>query len=342
MDHLLALERFETLWQLTSSISAETRSGVGLTDLMTALFPSGSVTGAPKAATMDIIRSLEASPRGVYCGALGYLSPEADGAVTDFSVGIRTVVIDAVEGLAEYGTGGGITWDSIAASEFEEARLKAQLLVVRRPEFDLLETIRWDPDEGHRLYDEHIERLTRSGVYFGYPVDVDVVREQLDKAVAGSATSQRVRLVVGRDGSVHASAMPFDEAFATSYEDAPSLTVSVSDTPVSTDDVFLFHKTTNRTAYDWRLSAHPSVDDVILVNERGEVTESTIGNVVVLFGDQWWTPPVESGCLPGTYRAALIAAGVLRERAITPNELEGAQVAIVNGVRGWRRVVMID
>jgi len=119
--------------------------------------------------------------------------------------------------------------------------------------------------------------------------------------------------------------------------------VTLSESAVSSDDVFLFHKTTNRVAYDWRRSAHPTVDDVILVNERGEVTESTLANVVARFGGQWWTPPVESGCLGGTYRAVLISDGTLRERSIAPNELAAAEaVALVNSVRGWRRVRLVD
>jgi len=340
VDDLLALERYETLWQLTSTISARLTPEATLSDVFTALFPPGSVTGAPKARTMEIISELERSPRGVYCGAIGFVAPR--GVVADFSVAIRTVVIDAVEGIAEYGVGGGITWDSSAEAEFEEARLKAQLLVERRPDFELLETLRWESESGFVLLEEHLARLARSALYFGFSVRTELVVEALEKAVAGYLDPLRVRLTVGRDGSVSTSSTVADEPFLGLPGHGAALRVAVSTEPIATSDVFLFHKTTNRAAYDRRLRPHADVDDVLLVNDRGEVTESTIGNVAVRLGDRWWTPPVDAGCLGGTYRAALLRDGVLGERPISVGEVATAdEVAVINSVRGWRVVTLV-
>ena len=167
------LERYETVWQLTSTVSAEVRPGVGLTDAFRGLFPCGSVTGAPKVETMQIIAQLEDSPRGVYCGAVGYLAPEGSGApAARFNVAIRTVVVDAETGAAEYGVGGGITWDSRAGTEYEEVVAKAKVLTARRPRFDLVETIRFDPRQGGFVHlDLHIARLSGSAGYFGFAFD---------------------------------------------------------------------------------------------------------------------------------------------------------------------------
>jgi para-aminobenzoate synthetase/4-amino-4-deoxychorismate lyase len=310
---------------------------------MTALFPAGSITGSPKPATMRIIRELERSPRGVYCGALGSVAPPDEGGGLEFSVGIRTVVIDGQEGVAEYGVGGAITWDSVPQSEYEEARLKAQLLVERRPDFDLVETIRWSPDTGFVLLEEHLTRLERSAGYFGFAWDPDLVVECVDKEVTGHEAARQVRVVVGRCGTVTASSAAITEPFVADPVAAPTITVTVAEDPVSSGDVFLFHATTHRDAYEARRDRHPGVDDVLLVNERGELTETTVGNLALRFGDRWWTPSVESGCLSGAYRQRLLDQGRLRERAIAVHELYAAdEIAVVDGIRGWRRAVLAE
>jgi para-aminobenzoate synthetase/4-amino-4-deoxychorismate lyase len=335
VDHLLELERYETVWQLTSEISAKLRDDVDLVDVFRALFPSGSVTGAPKASTMGLIANLEDTPRGVYCGAVGYLAPPgADGPRADFNVAIRTVVIDEEEGLAEYGTGGGITWDSVSSAEYEEARLKAALLVERRPEFDLLETIRWDPAHGFWWLDEHLERLAASAHYFGFTVDEPRIREALAAAIAGDTVARAVRVTVGRTGIVEATAQP---GALEPMDEAGEVSVAIDADRVSSQNVFLFHKTTKRTAYEDALARHSEVEDVILVNERDEVTESVIANVAVRCGDQWLTPPVESGLLGGVFRRVLLEKGTIQERLLTVTDLEMAdEVALINSVRGWR------
>jgi para-aminobenzoate synthetase/4-amino-4-deoxychorismate lyase len=336
VERLFETERYETVWQATSTITAEARDGVADSDVFGALFPSGSVTGAPKPRTTEIIAKLERSPRGVYCGAVGYLAPPGSGgADARFNVAIRTVVIDTDEGTAEYGVGGGITWDSSPKGEYEEARDKARVLVERRPDFELLETLRFEVEGGFLWLQEHLDRMSASAAHFGFDFDEAACRSALHDAVSGVGVGPyRVRLISDRNGSVKAE--------ASVLENAPvPTTVAIDDEPVSSRNVFLFHKNTRRAVYDERLARHPDAEDVLLVNERGEVTESTVANLLVKIDDGWYTPPLDSGCLPGIYRAQLVEKAEVSERVITVAELERAEaVELVNSVRGrWAAVL---
>lgn len=344
---LFTTEKYDTVWQLTSTVTATARPGLGLVDVFAALFPSASITGAPKVATMRIIRELERDPRGVYCGAIGFGGPGADGQPEwAFNVAIRTVLMDQHTGVALYGTGGGITYDSTARGEYREAVLKAEVLARRSADFRLLETFRWDPEgslpeEGFRRLDLHLERLADSARYFDVPFDPAEVRAALDRAVAGRTASQRVRLLVDRTGLVEVEATPLDPDPPVAHP--PGLLHLALDTcPVDDSDPFLHHKTTNREVYDAASRRHPRADDVILVNRRGEVTETTIGNLVAECDGDWVTPPVSSGCLPGVERRALLESGTIRERVLTADDLRSARrLARVNSVRGWQEAVLL-
>ena len=343
VGRLFSPERYETLWQLTSDVTGRVPAGTTLREVFTALFPSGSVTGAPKVSTMEIIAELETEPRGVYCGAVGYVGPPVDGHLrAEFNVAIRTVTIDTERGVASYGVGGAITWDSSADGEFEEALLKAKLLVDRRPSFELLETIRWEPSAGFLWLDHHLDRLEASAAYFGFATDGSAVTEALERAVARGTQPLRVRLTVSRNGAVSAEPADLIEPFVVSPELAPSVRVAVATDPVSADNVFLFHKTTNRRPYSRQLERFPTADDVLLVNEEGRVTESTIANVTVRIDGAWYTPPVADGLLGGVYRRVLLEQGVLEERSISLEEAAHAnEIALINSVRGWRRVRLV-
>ncbi len=337
VERMFEAERYETVWQLTSTVSSRLRPGTGLVEVFRALFPSGSVTGAPKVRTCQIIADLEDSPRGVYTGAVGYVAPPGSRAPTaHFNVAIRTVVLDAETDLAEYGIGGGITHDSSAAAEYDEALAKARVLTERRRPFDLLETIRHDPGEGFRHLPEHLERLEASARYFGYRFDPQTVTDALEKAVADLAGTARLRLTLSRDGSLEATATPLQRA------PAGPVRVALDPDPVDPADVMVFHKTTRREPYERRRAVRPDVDDVLLVNTRGEVTESTIANLGVRLDGRWWTPPLESGCLPGVGRAVALREGRMGERPIEVEELRAAEeLALVSTVRGWRPAVLV-
>jgi para-aminobenzoate synthetase/4-amino-4-deoxychorismate lyase len=291
---------------------------------------------------MEIIADLETSPRGVYCGAVGYVAPpDAPAPRCEFSVGIRTVVVDIDEGVAEYGIGGGITWDSVTSTEYEEARLKAALLVERRPDFELLETLRWEPEQGFWWLEEHLDRLASSAGYFGFHFDDEEARQALAAAVLDEARPRVVRLLLARRGGVVVTVAegelpPFD-----ALPPSGVLRLMVSSEPVSSQNVFLFHKTSRRRTYQQQLGHFPDADDVVLVNERGHVTETTTCNVVARHGHQWWTPPLDSGLLGGVYRRVLLDKGTIAERVLTVDDLRTAdEIAVVNCVRGWRPAVL--
>ncbi len=333
---LFEAERYETVWQLTSTIEGDLPAGTTLLETFRALFPSGSVTGAPKIRTMRIIAELEDSARGPYCGAIGYLAPPGSGEPrANFNVAIRTVVLDARTQVAEYGVGGGITHDSSAPAEYDEVLAKARVLREVRPAFELFETVPHLPAEGFRHLPEHLERMGSSASYFGFRFDAEAAAAMLKEAVAETSGTSLVRLTLASDGTL-----------ATDIRDLPpadrQVRVALDDEPVDPNDVWLFHKTSRRAPYDRRRERRPDVDDVILVSDRGEATESTIANLVVELDGAWVTPPISSGLLPGTYRAVLVREGRLAERPVTVDELRhAAGIALVSSARGWRPATLV-
>jgi len=337
VERMLEAERFETVWQLTSTIEGDLRPEITLLDTFRALFPSGSVTGAPKVRTTRIIADLEDSARGPYCGAIGYLAPAGSGEPrASFNVAIRTVVLDAQTRTAEYGVGGGITHDSSASGEYEEIVAKARVLTDVRPAFELFESLAHVPAEGFRHLDEHLERLAGSAGYFGFRFEPEAAAAALKRAVAEVTGPSVVRLMLARDGGLSTDVRDLPPA-----DDA--VRVALDDEPVDPSDVWLFHKTTRRAPYERRRERRPDVDDVLLVNDRGEVTESTIANLAVRLDGVWVTPPVDAGLLPGTYRNVLLREGRMTERPVTVDELRGAgELALVSSVRGWRPAALVS
>ncbi|SEO45752.1 chorismate-binding protein [Trujillonella endophytica] len=330
---LCEAERFETVHQLTSRVTADVLPGTGLTDVFRALFPSGSVTGAPKLRSMELIRDLEDGPRGVYCGAIGVVAPPGAPFRARFSVAIRTAVVDRSTGTAVYGAGGGITWGSEPAAEYAELLAKARVLDARPEEFALLETMRWQSGRGIRSLDAHLARLAASAAYVGFRFDEAAARSAL-LGLTGDG-DLRVRLLCRRDGALAVDVAPAPEA------DARPLRLAVDDDPIDSREWWPHHKTTRRRPYTERRDRHPAADEVVLVNERGEVTEACTANLAVRLGGRWWTPPLGNGCLPGVERGRLVAAGVLAERALRPADLRAAEeLALVNSLRGWRPAVL--
>ena len=322
---LFALEAYPNVWQMTSTVTA--RSGARLDEIAAALFPSASVTGAPKVRTMQIIRSLEPDTRGIYTGAIGYVAPDGR---AQFNVAIRTAVIDLRTGRLDFGVGSGIVWDSDPEQEYEECLLKGSVLGQRPEPFELLETMRWTSGEGFFLLERHLDRLQDSARYFGFTCSMDRVRQALDechKAASPSGRPQRVRLLVAEDGSVHVERAPL----------APQegiVRLRLAAQPIDPSDRFLFHKTTNRGIYDQ--ARLPDCDDVILWNPGGEIAESTIANLVVDIDGRRVTPPVECGLLAGTLRAELLSTGEILQARVTVDELRKAtRLWLINSVRGW-------
>jgi para-aminobenzoate synthetase/4-amino-4-deoxychorismate lyase len=327
---LFTVERYETVFQLTSDVTARLPPRTGLVELFRALFPCGSVTGAPKASSMEIIRSLEPDPRGVYCGAIGLVGPPGAPVRARFSVAIRTAVVDTSSGEAVYGTGGGITWGSEAAAEHAEVLAKAAVLAARPREFELLETMRSDPRGGLRNGDRHLQRLATSAEHLGFRFDLSKARRVLDARLAGEPPA-RVRVRLHRTGTLAVDVEALPPPLP-----GPVL-LALDEDPVDPQETWLYHKTSMREPYDRRRERRPDVDDVIMINARGELTEVTRASLALELEGQWWTPPVASGCLPGVERGRLLALGVLRERVLLRGHLHRAErLAVISSLHGWR------
>lgn len=332
VPELFALERYPTLWQLTSTVTAQTEAS--FSTLWRALFPAASITGAPKARTSHIIAALETSPRQIYTGSIGFLAPQRQ---AQFNVAIRTVLIDKRAQTAEYGTGGGVVWDSTPEGEFAECATKAQVLTHTWPEFQLLESLRWTPDVGFFLLERHLTRLVDSAEYFGFALDVTALRERLAQtAPTWPAAPQKIRILLAKDGVLTIEAHPLTLAPLPPRHPHPSLPkCALAPHPVQSTNVFLYHKTTYREPYNQALAARPGFDAVLLWNEREELTEGNTANVMVEWDGQWYTPPIDCGLLAGTYRAELLEQGRVQERVIRVSDLaQCTRVCLMNSVRG--------
>jgi para-aminobenzoate synthetase/4-amino-4-deoxychorismate lyase len=284
---------------------------------------------------MEIIAELENSPRQLYTGTIGYFTAERK---AQFNVAIRTLLIDKRNGRAEYGTGGGIVWDSQADSEWEETRTKARILHEEPQKFDLLETMRWDPEDGWFLIDLHLTRLGRSAEYFDYAYDEDTVRGALHEAEARFAPeAQRVRLTLkpnGRTRIEHTPLNPMPRYWK----------VGLARTPVDAENRFRYHKTAHRVIYENAMAECPGCQDALLFNREGELTESCIANLFLEIEGELLTPPVEAGLLPGIYREWLLALGRATEQTLRIEDLRRAErVWLANSVRGmWEAQVEIE
>ena len=332
VENLFTVERYETLFQMTSTVVGTLRSQVCLSELFAAIFPSGSVTGAPKLRTMQIIHELERGPRGVYTGAIGFMTPAGEAV---FNVAIRTVLLRGTEG--EMGVGSGITFASDPASEYEECLLKARFLEEPAAEFQLIESIRWDGE--YRLLDLHLERLRASAEYFGFHFDALLIRAALRENASrlDSSTVFKVRLLLSESGAI---------STANTVPTAACGMVTIGPVRLNSADRFLFHKTTRRGLYD-RLLAEArqrGLDDYIFLNERGEVTEGTIHNVFAAIGGRLYTPPVECGLLPGVFRRQLLERNPLaEEKVLVLDDLHHADgVFLCNAVRGLQPVSLVQ
>ena len=334
VERLFEVERHPTLWQMTSTVGADSRKSV--TEIMTALFPCASITGAPKIRTTHIIEDLEQTARNVYTGCIGFIGPES---VAQFNVAIRTAVVDRLNETAEYGTGGGIVWDSADRDEYTEAVLKARVLTLQRPDFSLLETLLWTPDEGYFLLEYHMKRLADSAAYFDYPVDIQSIEKALHaKAAHFSSSDQKIRLLIDRNGSIDIQYLPVAEE-----KSNRKLKVKLAADPVNSADIFLYHKTTCRHVYESARRKFPDYDDVVLWNEKGELTESSIANIVVDLDGELCTPPVDAGLLAGVFRAQLLEQGKIREYALQLSDIARfRKVYLVNSVRKWQEAVLFQ
>ena len=321
---LHTVESYPTVHQMTSTVTAETSAT--LRELLEATFPGASITGAPKVAASRVIAELEAEPRGIYTGSVGVVEPGGD---VEFNIAIRTAWIDQRIGRAVYGVGGGIVWDSHPTAEWHEAHDKARVLHRATRPLRLLETLAWEPGAGPILLDRHLRRLTGCAEHFGFDMDPGEVRRRLDAIRAD--TTQRVRVLVSGDGAIEVQVEEMSPPAANRVWN-----IAIDTLPVSSKDEFLRFKTTRRDRYDQALARQPDADDVLLWNERGELTETTVANLVLEIDGVAITPAESSGLLPGTLRAELLANRRISEAIVTRKDLDRAgSVWLINSVRGW-------
>ena len=336
---LFEIEPYRTVFQMTSTVQAQIRTEIGMPELLRAVFPCGSITGAPKHHTMELIRDLESTPRGLYCGAIGWLdAPPGAARLGDFclSVAIRTLTLGAEAGglrPLRLGVGAGIVSDSRADDEFEECRLKARFLTQLDPGFELFETMLWLPGQGVRHLDRHLERLTHSAQVLGFALDPVALRARLAAFAPDAAGPARLRLALAHDGRfslTHAPLAPPGEA-------PLKLLISADALPVARP--LAAHKTTLRRRYDAGVRAAESVGafDTLFFDTAGRLVEGGRSNVFVKLDGRWWTPPLSDGPLPGVMRALLLAdpAWGAAERHLSRADLAAAEGLVVcNALRG--------
>jgi para-aminobenzoate synthetase/4-amino-4-deoxychorismate lyase len=354
VQSLFDVETYETLHQMTSSIRGEVNGSLSVEEMFKALFPCGSVTGAPKIRTMEIIRELEAEDRGVYTGAIGYISPDGEAV---FNVPIRTVVFQGDKG--EMGIGSGIVWDSDPAGEWEECILKGRFLTQPVPEFKLIETMLWYPQSGYWLLDLHLERLVESAGYFSYPFELEKIEAELHELAEGfrnnaSVKNQRVRLTLSRQGEIELTYSELPEGplpeitpeKILKLEESKGLPAAVfSSRNTDSHSPYLFHKTTLRKLYDDERTQAVAKGfyEVLFVNEKGEVTEGSYTNIFLQKDGKLLTPPVSCGLLPGVLRNHLLHEypDLVEEASFTRKDIEQADAVYVgNSVRGLVRVIV--
>ncbi len=336
VQNLFAVERYPTLWQMTSTVAGRLRPDVGFHEIFRALFPCGSITGAPKVRAMQLISELEAVPRGIYTGAIGFASREQ----TVFNVAIRT--LDVRRGNLTMGVGSGIVIDSNAVDEFGECQLKAEFLTQSSQEFSLIETMLWQ--EGFPLLEMHLDRLTDSADYFGFVCDRDAIRAAL-LSTAGAVPDQRplrVRLLLDADGSTHIQHEAINDA--SHLRDPSPARVCIASQRTDSNNRFLYHKTTHRPHYAGALKAasEAGFSDVLFLNEREEVTEGVISNLFIEKDACWFTPPIDCGVLPGVYRRhLLLARPEIKEKVLHLADLKSADaIYLTNAVRGLRQATI--
>jgi len=335
VSSLFEVERYDTLFQMTSTIKSTLKKDITYFDIFRSLFPGGSVTGAPKIRTMQILKDLEDDDRNVYCGALGIIFP---GNKAVFNLPIRTISITYGKGKVlseakgEMGVGGGITVDSDPEEEYRECLLKAKFLTERYKPFSLIETMRWE--KRFKFLEEHLKRMKDSAEYFGFIFD----RGKITAGLKGAGKKfkgtfpYRVRLLLSKDGNISVEGSKIAIRIKPKMELA-----AISGTRTDPGDLFLYHKTTNRGLYDseYRRYRSKGYFDVIFLNTKGEVCEGAISNVIIKKGGRLYTPPLSSGLLPGIFRAHLLKIRRARERVIFLSDLLAAdKVFLCNSVRG--------
>ncbi len=331
VERLFEQEQYPTVHQLTSTITARLLPGTRLVAIFRALFPCGSVTGAPKRRSMELIAEAEAQPRGVYCGAIGMLAP---GGEALFSVAIRTALLDQETGRLTLAVGSGITWDARAAAEYAECLTKAAFLSAPQPP-QLLESMRLE-NGTYPLLALHLQRLAWSAGRLGHRLDPVAAAHLLQNHAAEAPGVRKVRLLLAPDGRLTITSAPIEP-------DSAPLRLALSSIRVDPATQALYLKTEERERYERARREHPTADEVLLINRRGELTEGSYHNLVLRLDNRLVTPPLTCGLLPGVMRQTLLERGIVTEQVLYPADLKRAEaIWLINAVRGWRQGRLMD
>jgi len=328
------IEKYPTVWQMTSSIKSQTSTNI--TGIFEALFPCASVTGAPKVSSMKIISEIEDQPREIYTGAIGYIAPNNE---AQFSVPIRTILSDKKACRSVYGTGSGIVWDSESHKEWDECQNKSAILSANSQNFELFETMRWESSKRIFLEKLHLDRLKDSAEFYNFKFHHEKINDKLQDYLKNleSESERIIRLFLAKDGDIRLTT----SAYKKQNKDKPQF-ISFAMRPINSEDRSLYHKTTNRSVYENAIGENPVCDDILLWNEDGNITESTISNVIFKKDSKYYTPPISCGLLGGTYRTHLINQGHLEERIIPKTEINlYSEIYLINSVRGKYPVKLI-
>lgn len=352
LKRLYEIEKYETLYQMTSTVTAKTKAR--FSEIFQALFPAASITGAPKARSMEIINELEHEPRGIYTGSMGYLLP---GRSMQFNVAIRTLCVNLESKKAEFGVGSGVVWDSTPTNEIEECLIKTKVLMEEPKNFRLLETMLWCDEVKSLsnfhfdnlidvpkekvgignivLFNEHLKRLCDSAEYFNFRYNRDSIVNSITQRCLGlEGGKYRIRFLLDRDGRAEIQTTPIPDK-------NNFLVFDIATNAIDSKNVFAYHKTTFREVYEKAVKQHPECDEVILVNEKGELSEGTTSNLLLRIHEQWFTPPVSSGLLGGVLRNYLVETGKVKERTLYIDDLENAkEIFFINSVRGFQPAIL--
>lgn len=328
VDKLFGIEKYESLFQMVSTIEGKLKNKISLSDIIKNMFPCGSITGAPKIRTMEIIKELEEEERGIYTGSIGMMSKES----SVFNVAIRTIKIEKETGRGEVGLGSGIVWDSQQEKEYNETILKSEFLTNQTKLFKLIETLLVQ-DGDISFLEEHINRVRKTADFFLFRIDEDKIRRELINTAYEKCSSgkYRMRLLLNKWGKLKLE-------FSILPQLQEIVKVIISEEYINSESTFQYFKTTNRELYnsEYRKNNAEGFFDVIFFNEKKELAEGAITNIFIRKEDVWFTPPVTSGILAGIYRSHFINTNDnVKETIITINDLLTAdEVKLVNSVRG--------
>ncbi len=334
---IFEVEKYKTLFQMTSSVKSNLKKDITLIQFFRSLFPSGSVTGAPKIKTMQIIEKLEREPRKVYTGSIGFISPKKEAV---FNVAIRTILINRKQNKGEMGIGSGIVYDSQAAAEYAECKLKANFLTEKKHDFALIETILYK--DNFFLLPFHLKRICDSAKYFDFKFDRKKIIKTLRQQVRGLKKKEayRLRLLLQREGNIKI------EAAILKPERNKVIKVAFSKEKIDSRNPFIYHKTTNRNMLDkeYLKGKQKGFDEVIFTNQKGQITEGAISNILIKKNNFFYTPPLSCGLLNGVFRQFLLQKKKipLKEKVLYKKDLlEAERIYFINSVRGMRQVSLL-